>query len=497
MGAKRGHRDLATAWVVLAAATIITLGGQSPALALPPATVTLSLSATDTVPGRCVDATVTVSPDKTGQDVSIQHLVGSTWQMLTTATLQSGSTVTVPECFGWGSRGTVHLRSAWQSDGVDAGDTSNPHDLVVRRAPWMVKVDQLATGHSISIAIADSGLFVYRRSDTIGRRPASNEKLLLSMALLRRMGPDFQFETDAAVPSVSGGVVNGNLWLLGHGDPGITNYRLSVLAQHIKAAGITRITGHVMGSRGYFAHDWFAPGWKANFPKDEVALPTALTFNRNSSHGVHVSDPERRAASALAQHLRANGIQVKGPAGMGTAPSGLEVVAEIRSAALSSVIRTMDLYSINFDAEVLGKRLGVSRYGPPGTIVHGAAAIHQYTASVGVGTANYDSSGLSYWNHVSAYGMVKLLQYAETTPWLDALRLALPAAGQGTLAGRLSGVRVRAKTGTLSGISALSGWVWIEQEGRWAEFSMLSSGSTTYLKHLEDAILRVVAAHGP
>lgn len=157
----------------------------------------------------------------------------------------------------------------------------------------------------------------------------------------------------------------------------------------------------------------------------------------------------------------------------------------------------MDLYSINFDAEVLGKRLGVSRYGPPGTIVHGAAAIHQYTASVGVGTANYDSSGLSYWNHVSAYGMVKLLQYAETTPWLDALRLALPAAGQGTLAGRLSGVRVRAKTGTLSGISALSGWVWIEQEGRWAEFSMLSSGSTTYLKHLEDAILRVVAAHGP
>jgi D-alanyl-D-alanine carboxypeptidase len=484
-------------WAVLIAATIITLGGPSPALALPPATVTLSLSATVTVPGRCVDATVTVSPDKTGQDVSIQHLVGSTWQVLTTATLQSGSTVTVPLCFGWGSRGTVHLRSAWQSDGVDAGDTSNSHDLVVRRAPWMVKVDQLASGHSISISIADNGLFVYRRSDTIGRRPASNEKLLLSMALMRRMGPDAQLSTDAAVPSVSGGVVQGNLWLLGHGDPGITNYRLSVLAHHIEDAGITRITGHVMGSRGFFSHDWFAPGWKPNFPKDEVALPTALTFNRNSSNGVHVTDPERRAAAALAQHLRHDGVQVAGPAGMGTPPAGLDVIAEIRSARLASVIRTMDVSSINFDAEVLGKRLAVSKYGQPGTIAHGALAIHEYAASVGVGVTAHDASGLSYSNYGSAFGMVKLLQYTETTPWIADLRAALPAAGQGTLAGRLSGVRVRAKTGTLDGISALSGWVWIEQEGRWAEFSMLSSGSTTYLKHLEDAILRVVAAHGP
>jgi D-alanyl-D-alanine carboxypeptidase len=496
VGAKRGYRVLAAGWMVVAA-TLFALDGQTAAVALPPATVTLALSAEVTVPGRCVDAAVTVSPDKTGQHVTIQHLVGSAWQALTTATLQSGSAVTVSLCFGWGARGTLHLRSAWQSDGVDAGDTSNPHDLVVKRAPWMVKVDQLASGHSISISIADSGLFVYRRSDTVGRRPASNEKLLLSMALMRRMGPDVQLATDAAVPSVSGGVVQGNLWLLGHGDPGITNYRLSVLAHHIEDAGITRITGHVMGSRAFFTHDWFAPGWKPDFPKDEVALPTALTFNRNSSNGVHVTDPERRAAAALAQHLRHDGVQVGGPAGMGTPPANLDVIAEIRSARLASVIRTMDVWSINFDAEVLGKRLAVSKYGQPGTIAHGAAAIRSYAASVGLSVTAHDSSGLSYSNYVSAFGMVKLLQYAESTPWIEDLRAALPAAGQGTLSGRLSGVRVRAKTGTLDGISALSGWVWIEQEGRWAEFSMLSSGSTTYLKHLEDAILRVVAAHGP
>jgi len=146
---------------------------------------------------------------------------------------------------------------------------------------------------------------------------------------------------------------------------------------------------------------------------------------------------------------------------------------------------------------VLGKRLAVARFGPPGTIANGAAAIHQFAATNAVNATCHDSSGLSYSNYVSALGIVRLLRYAETTTWLSPLRQALPEAGQGTLAGRLSGVRVRAKTGTLDRISALSGWVWIEQEGRWAEFSMLSSGDTATLKQVEDSILRVVAAHGP
>jgi D-alanyl-D-alanine carboxypeptidase len=495
--AKRGCPSRAVAGVMAALLAGVILADATPASALPPATVTLHLAATVTVPGRCDDATVTVFPDKTGQHVTVQRLVGSMWTVLVTATLGAGSTVTVPLCFGWGALGTVPLRSAWQSDGVNAGDTSPRIDLLVRRAPWMIKVEQLASGHSMSISIADAGLSVYRRSDTIGRRPASNEKLLLSMALLRRLGPDAQMTTDAAAVSVSGGVVQGNLWLLGHGDPGITNARLSALAQHVKDAGITQITGHVMGSTGYFSHDWFAPGWKQNFPKDEVAMPTALTFNRNTANGVHITDPERRAAAALAQRLRAMGVQVGGPAGMGAPPGGLHTIATIISAKLSTLIRPMDVYSLNFDAEVLGKRLAVARYGPPGTIAKGAAVIHQFAASNAVNATAHDASGLSYSNYVSAVGIVTLLRYADTTPWLSALRQALPEAGQGTLTGRLSGVRVHAKTGTLDGISALSGWVWIEQEGRWADFSMLSSGNTTSLKHLEDAILRVVAAHGP
>jgi D-alanyl-D-alanine carboxypeptidase/D-alanyl-D-alanine-endopeptidase (penicillin-binding protein 4) len=251
-----------------------------------------------------------------------------------------------------------------------------------------------------------------------------------------------------------------------------------------------------MGSRSYFAHDWWAPGWKPDFPRDEVALPTALTYNANALHGVHIKDPERLAAASLARRLEAQGVRIGGGTpGMGTPPGGLQVLASISSPPLASMLRPMDVYSLNFNAEVLGKRLGVAQYGAPGTIAHGAAAIRQFAASAGVPISSADSSGLSYSNRISAYHMVALLRYAETRSWLGDLRAALPAAEQGTLEGRLRGVKVRAKTGTLDGISALSGWVWVQQEGRWAEFSILSSGNTTALKDLEDRVVTTVAEH--
>jgi D-alanyl-D-alanine carboxypeptidase/D-alanyl-D-alanine-endopeptidase (penicillin-binding protein 4) len=468
-----------------------------PAAALPPSTVTLDLASSQTVPGRCDDATVTVSPDKTGQQVEVQRLEDGVWATFATGTLGPGSTVTIPLCFGWGALGIVPLRAAWDSDGVNASGTSPRVDLPVHRASWMLRISRIAAHHSMSISASDHGLSVYRRDDVVGRRPASNEKLLLSMALLHRLGPDAQVSTDAAAVSVGGGVVHGDLWLLGHGDPGITNYRLNVLARHVAQAGITRITGRVMGSRAFFSHDWWAPGWKPNFPRDEVALPTALTYNGNTLNGVHIKDPERLAAASFTKHLQDHGVRIDGgAAGMGTPPGGLNVVGSINSPVLATMLRSMDVYSLNFNAEVLGKRLAVAQYGQPGTIAHGAAAIRGFAASAGVPVSTYDSSGLSYSNRVSAYHVVALLKYADTTSWLGDLRAALPNAGQGTLAGRLAGVKVHAKTGTLDGISALSGWVWVEQEGRWSEFSILSSGNTTALKDLEDRVVRTLAEHG-
>ena len=139
--------------------------------------------------------------------------------------------------------------------------------------------------------------------------------------------------------------------------------------------------------------------------------------------------------------------------------------------------------------------LGASVWGAPGSIAKGARAIHAWAGTHGVRVTSHDGSGLSYADRITTDGMVKLLTVATRQPWGLALRAALPAPGEGTLAGRLIGLRVRAKTGTLiDGVSALSGWVWLDRSRRWAEFSILSAGLTkTRAVALEDAVVRLVA----
>jgi hypothetical protein len=170
----------------------------------------------------------------------------------------------------------------------------------------------------------------------------------------------------------------------------------------------------------------------------------------------------------------------------------------VRSQPLRVLLRHTNRTSSNFFAEVLGKRLGVERWGPPGTISRGARAIAAWLRARGVKVHARDSSGLSFDNRVSPRGLVTALRHARRAPWGAVLRGSLAAGGQGTLRDRLRDVRLRAKTGTLEGVSALSGWVWQPRLGRWVEFSILSTGMP---KHravaLEDRIVRVVAEVRP
>src|ERR671918_228153 len=240
---------------------------------------------------------------------------------------------------------------------------------------------------------------------------------------------------------------------------------MRLLAQRVRDAGVTHIEGAVVGSTGYFKRDWFAPGWKRDFPRSQVALPTALTFEGNQAGGIHVSDPELRAARALRRELREIGVSVAGPATAAEAPTGLVSLAEITSDPLAELLDTMNRYSSNFWAEVLVKRLGVEVAGVPGSIAKGAAALQGFAAGWGVELRALDGSGLSYANRVSPRGLTRLLEAAEDLPWGEALREALPEPGQGTLGGRLRHLQVHAKPGTLRSISALSGYVWLRRGG--------------------------------
>jgi len=362
---------------------------------------------------------------------------------------------------------------------------------------WTQRIDAVVGHRKVSVEIGYAGTVRYRHLDWVPRVPASNEKLLLSMALLSRTDPATTIPTRVLGPPPVEGVVDGNVWIVGHGDPETGKPDMAALAEALKTEGITRVTGSVVASTGPFARDWWARGWRWYFPPYYIPLPTALTFDGNTRrHHPNPADPELGAAVSLSHKLRARGVRVRGAAGIGRPPAGLSVLAAIQSPPLTSILHTMDTWSINFYAEVLGKYLGQETFGAPGTIAKGAAAIRAFAAANGVTdvVAN-DGSGLSYANRVTARDIVRLLWAADAAPWGPKLRGLLPTGGHGTLQGRLQRVTIHAKTGSLIGISALSGWVWLQKENAWGEFSILSRGmSKPQAVRIENAIVRIASA---
>lgn len=368
-----------------------------------------------------------------------------------------------------------------------------------RPAPWERRVEALArrTGMSVAVGYGDALVFAHRGRTP--RVPASNEKLLLSMALLDRLGPSYRIPTRAAAKKVRGGRVEGDLWVIGRGDPTLTARQpgywggglkattLAKLAATIKRAGIRTVEGRVVGARGFFARDFDAPGWQPYVAGRYVQLPSALVLSGNNAGP---PNPERAVAAALTRELRRIGVSVRGRAASGRPPANLAALATVRSRPLAEVVSYMNHTSNNFFAETLGKLLGAVTFGPPGTIAKGARAIKRWLSAHGVRARVHDSSGLSYANRISAVELVEALHEAEEQSWGRVLRSGLPGAGEGTLRYRLAGTEVRAKTGSLfNGVSTLSGWVRTRSE-RWARFSILGSHTP---QAAEDRVVRTIS----
>jgi len=363
------------------------------------------------------------------------------------------------------------------------------------RPAWMDHIDAVIGDRPVSVAVGVDGEQWYGHLGWVRRPPASNEKLLLSMALYDRYAPSKRLVT--SVKAASGpndrGVIHGNLWIVGQGDPEIARRQIRELARAIADAGVRSVRGSVIGSTGPFSRDWWAKGWKDYFPADYVPLPTALTFRQNTARGVHIRDPERRAAKRLTGQLERLGVAVRGDPEMDRPPGGLLRIAALPSEPMHTIIRAMDVRSRNFYAEVLGKRLGLDESGH-GTIAAGAHAIDRFTDRNGQDFTLYDSSGLSYANRATVNGILQLLWVADGSVWGKTLRRSLAAGGQGTLEGRFASLEIRAKTGTLDDASALSGWVRSETTGSWIEFSILSNGFSEWTaKTIENKVVGIIA----
>jgi D-alanyl-D-alanine carboxypeptidase/D-alanyl-D-alanine-endopeptidase (penicillin-binding protein 4) len=219
-----------------------------------------------------------------------------------------------------------------------------------------------------------------------------------------------------------------------------------------------------------------------------------------------VEDPALYAATLLLELLEARGVEVLGSARHGgPADAVANTLAVHVSDPLSESIRNFLKISDNLTGELLVKAVGASVAGPPGTYDKGLAAERAFLArEVGIDTTAQqlaDGSGVSRYNLVTARQIVTLLRYMTTRDDLFPFyRAALPIAGvDGTLENRMRGTaaegRVGAKTGTLNGVTALSGYV-PSADGERLAFSLMMefyTGSSAPRRAVQDSIVAALA----
>jgi D-alanyl-D-alanine carboxypeptidase/D-alanyl-D-alanine-endopeptidase (penicillin-binding protein 4) len=352
------------------------------------------------------------------------------------------------------------------------------------------------------LVVDAGGRPIIAQDATQGLIPASNEKLVVVAAALAELGPRFRYTTTVVGPNPNGqGVVNGDIWLVGGGDPVLATQayaeasekqaeahtRLEDLADALADAGVRRVNGRVLGDESRYDRSRFVGDWPSRFVDQNQTGPlSALSVNDAFSSFPTVADPgapETRSAdpaALAAQHLvdllRRRGITVTGNGGTGAAPGGAGELAQVRSAPLREIAAQLLTWSDNQTAELLIKEIGL-RHGDRGTTDAGAAAVEEILAGDGydlAGSDPVDGSGLANTNRATCGLLHGLL--AEAGP-RSALIQGLAVAGEtGTLAATFNGTpaegRLRAKTGSLNEARGLSGVVDVP-EGDDLTFSLL------------------------
>ena len=318
-------------------------------------------------------------------------------------------------------------------------------------------------------AVSVDGIAVGAVNETVSVVPASTVKLIVAAVALEVLGPDFTYETAVRTPAVVDGVVDGDVYLVGGGDPlltsddypidddslpAFTTTSLDVLADALVAAGVERINGSVIGDGTRYDDEFVIDSWGDGVAFNDAGPYDALLVNDarvRGRSGVQ-DDPNVGAAREFARLLGDRGIRVANGWGSGPASTQATVVGVVESQPLGEIVREMLTNSDNNTAEMLVKELGFAETGE-GTRFAGLVAIDRVLREWGVplnGVRLLDGSGLTPTTKMTCQALLDVLQRSRGT----VLQTSLPIAGQtGTLRDEFidSDVegRLFAKTGTL------------------------------------------------
>ncbi|MDP9452027.1 MAG: D-alanyl-D-alanine carboxypeptidase/D-alanyl-D-alanine-endopeptidase [Actinomycetota bacterium] len=336
---------------------------------------------------------------------------------------------------------------------------------------------------SACLVVTEGPRVLYDRQGERPLVPASGMKLLTATAVLAHLDPEEQLRTSVvAAGAPVDGVVEGDLWMVGGGDPvlGTAPWAahfvrqpalftpLEELAERIVGAGVSEVRGRIVGDESRYDKVRYVESWPERYAaENQIGPMSALSVNDGFADwelpAVAFSDPAAGAAGVLTALLRERGVVVTGEAGAGTAPAEAVPVASIDSPPVAELVADMLRESDNGTAELLLKELGL-RVGGTGSTAAGRTVVADTLASLGLptdGLAVVDGSGLDPTNQVTCQLLHDMLEDTVAGGPVD--RGLAVAGSSGTLARRFLDTpalgALRAKTGSLRGVASLSGFV--------------------------------------
>ncbi len=391
------------------------------------------------------------------------------------------------------------------------------------------------------IADAETGETLYELNTDKYFVPASNMKLFTTALALAKLGPDYRFhttlETRGAVSPE--GVLAGDLFLVGRGDPNLSNRKfpydlkeefdgppeksLAELADALVAKGIKEISGVTAGeSAGALVQVVVAPSTPDFIVQNDVVTSAAevksdltLTSEPNSkivvirgtmpAHStprklvLAIHDPAEHAAAMLTRLLVARGVKVSGVSRaahvaepVGAAPR--MVLSEHVSVPLGDSVKLVNKISQNLHTEMLLRAAArnTAVWNTPEDLMKFPVDFYAVAGIAPGDVIQTDGSGLSRHDLVTPRAVVALLRYAQSQPWFAPYFASLPVAGvDGTLETLMkntaSAGRIHAKTGSVEHVRTRSGFA-DTPGGRRLIFSFLSNNQGGKNHEASDAL---------
>lgn len=357
-----------------------------------------------------------------------------------------------------------------------------------------------ASGYYVYDIDAGSRRVLFDRSEGRRRELASNQKLFTTTTALHELGAEKRLTTRVKRSGTitAAGRLKGNLYLVGGGDPSLGADGIAALADDVRRAGIKSVRGSVLGDDSIFDRRRGVPD-SGYGPSPYIAPLSGLTYGGST----YAEDPAKEAARALRDRLQGIGVRIGGRVRVGSVPRklrGWPSLGSYESPTIAALTAATNKVSNNFYAEMLLKGIRAAK-GHLGTTRGGVGAVERYARSIGSRVSAKDGSGLTDRNLSSPRDVVRLLvairrQRQVGVPLFNSLAIA---GKDGTLDDRMEGTvaagRCRGKTGTIDGVSNLSGYC--KSGHGLVAFSLLMNGvgDYDYARSIQDRMVVEVARY--